>query len=447
MEYGAPAPQLFSLSQPGLIELEHRPESEDCLFLNVWTPSLEGRRAVMVWLHAGGFFMGSGSSAVNDGAALARKQDVVVITLNHRLGLFGHLDLAVYGDEFAQSRNAGMLDIVQALEWVRDNAERFGGDPGRVMVFGESGGGWKVSTLLAMKAASGLFHRAGLQSGARLRVDTRDAAAAKTPRVLTSLGVLPTEVHRLQEIDMAEIQRLTPRIVARADEWQPVVDGALIDRQPFSPDAPEISKHIPMIIGTTRTENAYNLAPDRAMDGLTDAGLRQVLGELAPGRADEVFALYKRLYPDRSNAEIVYMAHTDRSWYLDAKLLADRKAAQGGAPAFFYIFERNTPVQGGRFFTPHTAELPFVFDTLDRIPQAVGPVTDAAQALADKMSAAWANFAKDGTPSAPDLPPWSGYDPDRRSAMIFQEGQCEVVARPRAEQAAFWEAIGSLQET
>ncbi|MDP3493677.1 MAG: carboxylesterase family protein [Hyphomonadaceae bacterium] len=446
-DYGAPAPQLYSLSQPGLIELEHRPESEDCLFLNVWTPSLEGRRAVMVWLHAGGFFMGSGSAAVNDGTRLAAKQDVVVITLNHRLGLFGHLDLSAYGDEFAQSRNAGVLDIVQALEWIRDNVERFGGDPDRVMVFGESGGGWKISTLLAMKAAEGLFQRAGLQSGSRLRVDTRDAAAAKTPKVLTSLGILPTEVHRLQDMDMAEIQRLTPRIVTRPDEWQPVVDGALIDRQPFSPDAPETARWIPMIIGTTRTENAYNLAGDGAMKGLTDLGLRQMFIQLAGERVDEALSIYRKLYPDRGNAEIAYMAHTDRSWYLDAQLLADRKARQEGAPTYFYSFERDTPVQGGRFFTPHTAELPFVFDTLESIPQAVGPVTDAAQALADTMSAAWANFAKEGTPTAPSLPSWTEYNPGARSTMIFKEGRCEVLANPKATQSAFWASLGSLQET
>ena len=446
LDFGAPAPQLHSLSQPGLIELETRPESEDCLFLNVWTPSLQGRRPVMVWLHAGGYFMGSGSSAVNDGSALARNQDVVVVTLNHRLGIFGHLDLSVYGDEFAFGRNAGMLDIVQALQWVKTNIERFGGDPNCVTVFGESGGGWKVSILLAMSSASGLFHRACLQSGSRLRIDTRAAAAAKTARVLGQLNILPTEVHRIQQVDLADFQRLMPRFVLRPDEWQPVVDGVLIERQPFSPDAPECSKQIPVIVGTTRTENAYNLAPDRTMDHLTDTGLKMVLDELLPGRGEELFKLYRRHYPEKTRAEIVYLAHTDRTWYLDACLLADRKARQRSAPVFSYIFDRPSPVQGGRFFVPHTSELPFVFNTLDTMPQIVGPVTPRAQALADAVSAAWASFARDGVPRSPALPEWTTYQADERATMIFHEEGSKMVSNPRAEQLAFWQSIGSLQE-
>lgn len=424
------------------------PVNEDCLVLNVWTPSTTGKRAVMFWMHGGGFTTGSGSSAWYEGVNIARKQDVVIVTINHRLNVFGYCDLSAYGEAYAASGNVGMLDCVAALEWVRDNIARFGGDPSRVLIHGESGGGRKTSMMMAFTPAQGLFHRAVVQSGSALRMDGQELAREKAKRVLAALDIAPADVGRLQQVPMADLRAAGARANAGLGQFRPVVDGKLLPRHPFEPDAPEISRHVPMMIGTNRTEAAAFMGPDPAMDTLDDAGLKAEIGKLVPAdKVDEVFALYRRLYPQSSHAEIAYMVSTDRGYFLDSTIQAEHKAEQGGAGAWLYSFYRETPVQDGRYFAPHAEEIPFVFDTLANATRMIGPVTLQAQALADRMSATWADFAKTGKVAVPGGPAWPAYNAQTRPTMIFDEGdRLRVENDPRGEQRRTMLAFGSQQD-
>jgi len=422
------------------------PESEDCLFLNVWTPSTSGKRAVMFWMHGGGFATGSGSSAWYDGTNLARKQDVVVVTVNHRLNVLGYCDLSVYGERWADSGNVGMLDCVAALRWVRENIGRFGGDPDRVMIHGESGGGRKTSMMTAFVPAKGLFHRAVVQSGSALRMDTREVARAKAAKLLAELQIQPNQVERLQQVPLATLHVAQRRAQAGLGQWRPVVDGRLLPRDPFSPDAGPLSADVPMLIGSNRTEQAAFLGLDPAVDTLTDAGLVERLKDWdMNGQEARVAAHYQARFPDKGNAELLYMITTDRGYFLDSTLQAERKAAAGGAPAWMYGFYRETPVQSGRFHAPHGSEIPFVFDTLANAARMEGPVTSAAQGLADQMSATWATFAKTGKPTAPGLPAWPAYDATTRTTMIFDEPP-QLERDPRKAERELMRALGSQQE-
>jgi para-nitrobenzyl esterase len=422
-------------------------QSEDCLVLNVWTPSTRGKRAVLFWMHGGGFATGSGSSAWYDGTNIARKQDVVIVTVNHRLNVMGYADLSAYGPQYAQSGNVGMLDCVLALQWVRDNIGRFGGDPNRVLIHGESGGGRKTSMMMAFEPAKGLFHRAVVQSGSALRMDGRALAAEKSRRLLAALNIAPGDIRKIHEAPLEDLQRAGARASAGLGQWRPVVDGKLLPRHPFEPNAPEMTRNIPMMIGTNRTEQAAFLGGDPAMDTLTDDGLIRELAAWAPVvDAAKVLETYRRLYPKSSRAEILYMAATDRSYFLDSTIQAERKAAQGGAPAYYYAFYRHTPVQNGRYFTPHAEEIPFVFDTLANAPLMVGPVTPDAQRLADQMSGAWAEFAKSGKPSAPGLPAWPAYNARTRPSMVFDEPRARIENDPRGEQRRLMLSFGSQQD-
>jgi len=419
---------------------------EDCLVLNVWTPATTGKRAVMFWMHGGGFSTGSGSSLWYDGTNIARKQDVVIVTINHRLNVLGYCDLSAHGEKYAHSGHVGMLDCVLALQWVRENIERFGGDPNRVLIHGESGGGRKTSTMMAFTPAAGLFHRAVVQSGSQLRLDSQSLAREKTARLLKALGIAPADADRLQAVPTAELVRAGARAAAGLGQWRPQVDGKYLPRHPFEPDAPAISRQVPMMIGTNRTEQSAFMGTDGAMDALTEDGLVKLAAAwVPPARAAETVALYRRLHPNKGLAELAYMITTDRSYFLDSTIQAERKAKQGGAPAYYYAFYKETPVQNGRYFAPHAEEIPFVFDTLANAERMVGPVTPEAQALADKVSAAWANFAKTGRPSAPGLPAWPAYDAVARPTMIFDD-RPRVENDPRGAERKLMASFGSQQD-
>jgi para-nitrobenzyl esterase len=388
----------------------------------VWTASLNpaAKRPVMVWFHGGGFAVGSGGSVRYDGSNLARRHDVVVVTVNHRLNAFGFLDLSgIGGGRFADSGNVGMLDIAASLEWVRDNIANFGGDPGNVTVFGESGGGGKVSTLMGMPAAKGLFHRAIAQSGVALRGLTAEASAATARTLLGQLGIGAGDLDRIQTIPFE-------RILAALDAARPplglgpVVDGRALPRHPFDPDAPEISADVPLLIGSNLTERTF--FPDTPLDAIDDAAL---LGHvkrytaLADADASRLIATYRKNRAGADNTFIYQLIAAD--WWMTANVTiqAERKAKLGRAPAYVYHFEKRTPVRDGKLKVPHTLEIAYAFDNIDLSTAVTGTGTDK-QALADKMSAMWTAFARTGNPSIPGLR-WEPYSAERRAVMILDD--------------------------
>ena len=424
------------------------PEGEDCLTLHVWTPGLDqAKRPVMVWLHGGAFAYGSGNRDVTAGENLARRGDVVVVSVNHRLNILGFLHLAERGGaRYAHSGNAGSLDLVAALRWVRENIAAFGGDPGNVTIFGESGGGGKVSVLLAMPAAQGLFHRAVIQSGATIRVSTRERGAALADAVLKEFGFGPGECDRLQSVPF---ERLLAAIApaSRAvgpTQWKlldrydfgPVVDGADLPRQPFDPDAPSIADNIPLLIGGTREEAAFFLADDdEVWNGrVTEESLRRRITAVAGGDTDRVLMAY----PNGSPGDRLIAALTGSNFWVRTVLLAERKAARGAAPLYMYSLDWQSPAQGGRLKAHHAMDLPFVFDNID-VPDTTKGAPGAAE-LAATMSAVWTHFARTGSPQTAAVPAWPVYDAAERATMVF-DATCRVVRDPDRDARLAWSRV------
>jgi para-nitrobenzyl esterase len=409
---------------------------ENCLVLNVWTPSLtHGRRPVMVWLHGGGYTGGSDGAATYDGTNLAHKQNVIVVGINHRLNVFGYLYLGeIGGAKYADSGNVGMLDCVLALEWVRDNIAHFGGDPNNVTIFGESGGGGKVSVLMAMPPAKGLFHKAIVESGSTLRVSTPDEADAAARKYLAQLKIAPDRVDDLQKVPMADMLAAMRAMTGPTSiRLGPVVDGRSLPRQPFDPDAPAQSANIPMLIGTNGTESTALLGiADASLFSLSEADMRGKLKSYLhvndDAQIDSLVAVYKKGRPDATPSDIYFAVTTDRMMRMNAVTQAERKAAQGAAPAYMYIFDWRSPVLAGKLRSPHGIELAFVFDNTDKTTGMNGTGVDLAP-LAERVSAAWAAFARTGNPNTPGLPHWPAYEASTRATMIFND-ECKVVDDP-----------------
>lgn len=432
---------------------DNSPQTEDCLSLNVWTPSLDSgtKRPVMVWLHGGAFSFGSANSLRLQGMRLCRRGDVVLVTVNQRLNIFGHLDLSdVGGVEYAQSGNAGVLDMLAALRWVRDNVAAFGGDAGNVTIFGESGGGGKVSTLLAMPSARGLFHRAIVQSGASVRLRTRERALQLTDAVLRQLDLSRASFTELQAVPVSQLlAAIEPAIQAIGlSRWPlldrypfgPVVDGTLLPRQPFDPDAPSVSADVPLIVGDCTHEASLFLAREDAVwhGELTEAAMRARIGAVAGVHADRVVALYQKLMPGATPAQRLITALTDGQFRVRSLMMAERKAAQAAAPVWMYSFAWQTPLFDGRLGAPHAIDVPFTFDTLE-----FTNATDrsaAAHALAATMSGAWANFARTGVPEYASLPAWPVYSAAERATMVL-DADCRVVRDPGREARALWRDV------
>jgi para-nitrobenzyl esterase len=382
---------------------------------------------------------------------LCRRGDVVLVTVNQRLNIFGHLDLSeIGGAEYAASGNAGTLDMIAALQWVRDNITQFGGDPACVTIFGESGGGGKVSTLLAMPSARGLFHRAIVQSGAAVRLRTRDRAAELTEAVLRELGLTRGAFAELHAVSMPRLlAAIGPAVAAiGTSPWPlldrypfgPVVDGTLLPRQPFDPDATPVSADIPLIIGDCTHEAALFLAHDDKVwhRTLTEAELLVRVAEVAGVQADRVVATYLRLMPDASPAERLIATLTDCNFRLRSLLMAERRVRRGRAPVWMYSFAWRTPLFDGRLGAPHAIDVPFAFDTLE-----FSNATDrgpAAHALAATMSGAWATFAHGGVPGHASLPAWPAYSVAQRATMVLA-GDCRVERYPGSETRALWGEI------
>lgn len=416
--------------------------SEDCLVLNVWTPALgeSTKRPVMVWLHGGGFTHGSGGAAWYDGENLARRGEVVVVTLNHRLGALGHLYLGAFGDEgFADSGNAGMLDIVAALQWVRGNIEAFGGDPSNVTVFGQSGGACKVYTLMAMPSAKGLFHKAIAQSGvirtcqpvAGRRMEKARIAAL----VMGQLGLRPDQIDVLQTVPhTALVNALETVRQTIGDIWgmlvaTPVVDGRALPFHPFDPEAPAVSDDVPLLAGSTRHETTMMLSDESfAADEVSLPALMKRYASIDQPTASRVIAAYRDDSPDISPAALLFEFTSDYHFRLDGILAAERKADRARAPVFMYRFDWEPPAFGRRFRAPHGADVPYVFSNLDKAPGFGGNNLEHTL-LANNILQSWTAFAAEGDPNHAGLPNWEPYSRPTRGTMIFDDA-CRIEHDP-----------------
>jgi para-nitrobenzyl esterase len=436
---GPRSPQLLSLFHgqvPPEVEVMDRDEAmgEDCLVLNVWTPTLDAARKlpVMVWLHGGGYTSGSGGFICYDGLQLAKKHDVVVVTVNHRLSALGYLYLAGFGSErFAASSNLGNLDIVAALEWVRDNIATFGADPANVTLFGQSGGGGKVSSLMAMPAAHGLFRRAIVQSGAAVKGMSRDAASQTAERYLARLNLKPGQLDQLPGLPLQQLLAASDATGGPPMPFGPVMDGRSLPVDPFDPTAPELSGSVPLLIGTVETEVTF--FPGQQLEPIDDATLhakvKQLLRTASDADADRVIAAYRKGRPDRANTDLWLIMASDATFRANVVLEAERKAEQTQAAVYQYYFTWRSPVREGKLRTYHTLEIPFVFDNVDAAQSMTGTGADR-YALATQMSSAWAAFARTGNPNHPGLPDvWVPYDNTRRAVMVFNN-QSRLVNDP-----------------
>lgn len=430
-------PSIFTaLGTPGA-----RPtgEGEDCLVLNVWTPALgDGKkRPVMVWLHGGGFRGGSGSSPGNDGTNLVLRGDVVVLTINHRLNVCGFANFSQFSPDFAASGEVGMLDIVHALKWVHTNIAQFGGDPENVMVFGQSGGGRKCETLLAMPSAKGLFHRATIESGIAIRVVDRAVGIRNAERLLGKLGISKADVHRAQQVPLAQLMAAhfaVNRELGSDDldtqGFAPSVDGSILPQHPFDPTASTVSADVPVMIGCTRTEFT-GLTTDAALFHLDEDGLRAQLQQRLGDVSTSMIELYRRSSPQATPSDLFFLIVSDYSYGAKTWKVAERRAALGRGPVYLYYFAWATPVQGGQLRTPHNMEIPFAFDNVQISANLTGGGPEA-MSLADKVSDAWIAFARTGNPNTPKLPHWPTFDATHRSTMIF-DNVSQIASDPQRE--------------
>lgn len=448
--YGANCPQRLHdwvAEQTFLYQWTDGWQSEDMLTVNIWTPSLTGSRPVMVYLHGGGFSFGSAYElASQDGAQMARHHDVVSVTVNHRLNILGFLDLSEFGGPaYAESANVGMTDLVAALQWVRANIANFGGDPDRVMIYGQSGGGSKVTTLLGMPSAQGLIRRASVQSGGGGNPPSAEQSRELTRRLVADLGI--KDMAALQTMDWARLNNAGNAVVAAMNPppgaaagpisppgsaprvgWGPTVDGRVVTMRSFFEAAPTISRDIPLLIGSVSEEG--NRMSSRPTEAEWMATLTRSYGD---ARAAAIVSALKRAYPNKSIRTLSYMCSGGGLNGLairnNVTRMATMKHAQKGAPVFAWYFTWQSPMleDAGAW---HTAELAFCFDNTARCAQGTGNGPEA-QALASRMASAWAQFARTGNPSQPGLP-WPAFTPDRCPTMVF-DSDCRMVDDPDGE--------------
>jgi len=386
---------------------------EDCLNLNVWTPSVNdhARRPVLVSFHGGGWATGSGNGPMYDGAQMARLGDVVVVTVNHRLAAFGYLDLAGLGApaEFVNAGNCGVMDMVASLRWVRDNIERFGGDPGRVMIFGQSGGGSKTSTLLAVPSAKGLFHRAAVQSGSTLRQATPQEATAEAEKLIKALGLSRKNLAAIQAVPW---QKLLEAQVASNGAFRPVVGDATLPHHPFDPAAPMESAEVPVIISTTLHDAALRLTNF----DLDEAGCAALFRQRFGPKGGEILAAYRHENPRQSPYLTQAEAFTDATRG-NSQIQALRKAALGRASVYMYVWDWATPAFDGKFGAVHGHDVEASFH-LSRNPIG-GAGMKAGRQMSDRLAATWVAFAASGDPNNSLIPHWPAYEARRRATMVF----------------------------
>ena len=419
--------------------------NENCQTLNVWTPGINDnkKRPVMVWFHGGGFTAGSYVELPSyDGENISRKGDVVLVSVNHRLNVLGFLDLSAYGDKYKSSPNAGLLDLVAALQWVKENIAQFGGDPDNVTIFGQSGGGGKVTSLMNAPSAKGLFHKAIVESGSYLTGFTEPSVSKRVAAaLLEELKLQPSQVDSLQTIPYEKLNAAGKKALSKVGaalkaegktlpqfglSWGPNLDGSFLPYQPTDAAAVEIAKNVPMLVGSTKNEFTPFIPGSRdiTMEN-AKANLQKKYGD----KTDAYMAAVKKAYPET----------TKPSDYIDIDVLfrpgtishANLKAVAGAAPVYMYLFCWQSPVMDGMYKAMHCMELPFVFDNIDKCEEMTGGGKEA-YALADKMSSAWINFARTGNPGAKNLPNWPAYTQQNGATMIF-DNKCEVKNNPDKE--------------
>ncbi len=440
LEYGPRAPQNERPSkEPHLAWIrDTRAYSEDCLVLNVFTPGVNDnrKRPVLVYIHGGGFVSGAGSAPGLDGHNFARRGDVVLVTLNHRLNLFGHLSLTDCKDaRYADAGNAGMLDVIQALQWVRDNIAQFGGDAGNVSISGQSGGASKVAVMMTMPAARGLFHKAIIQSASSLlRMATPEAAARNTHHLLAALDIAPGNIDALLDAPAATLLQAMPKAIAaagRVDNYRPVVDDRSLKSHPFDPAAPAISADIPLMIGSCEDEMTFPYS--QAMQNFSYdepqalARIQDFVG-VDDAKARDLLSLYRSPRPHATPGDLWVAISTDHQYRRNVIRASELKSAQGRAPSWHYLFTWKTPVLNGLLKSPHTVCIPFSFGNVDIASGMLG-TGEERHALQDKMMGAWHAFMRGGDPNHAGLPQWKPYDASERPTMIF-DNQCRLANDP-----------------
>lgn len=441
-DYGAASPQRGN----------REAASEDCLFLNIWTPALGdgGNRPVMVYFHGGAYNSGSGSHPLYDGVNLVNKGDVVVITVNHRLNAFGYLYLPILtGGAFPDSGNAGIWDLVLALEWVRDNAAAFGGNPSRVMVFGQSGGGAKIATMMAAPAAKGLFHSAATMSGQQVTASGPLNATERARAFLEAASIAPEDIETLKT---ASVERLIEALSTadpinseRGLYFGPVLDERFLTQHPFWPEAPEQSAAIPMILGNTKDETRNligNREPDSfdlTWDDVPSRLARHMRVDISPA---EVLETYRQIYPDYSPSDVFFAATTaGRSWRGQVEE-SDARARQG-APTWVYQMNLPSPLDGGKWGAPHTFDIPLAFDNVDKEGSMTG-TGRVARRVADQLSRAFINLARNGDPNHEGIPQWDRHTLPDRETMVFDK-KTELIDDPRRQERELFAKVPFIQ--
>ena len=434
--YGANCPQnlhdFTAIEQSFLQDWDDGYMSEDMLKLNIWTPSLTGKRPVMVYFHGGGYSFGSSYELPShEGAQMARHHDVVQVSVNHRLNVLGFFDVSeIGGAAYEDSVNVGMTDLVASLRWVHENIANFGGDPDTVMIYGQSGGGSKVTTLLGMPSAVGLIHRASVQSGGGGNIPTGEQQKEFARQVVKELGIAPNDIAALQKIEWSKLFAAGNAVAAKMNPpmrgmffvpppgpstprvgWSPTLDGRIINVRAFEEVAPDTSKNVPMLIGSVSEEGMrYHSNPTEAEWHET---LTKSMGET---KATALIAAMKEAHPEKTIRTLSYGVG-GLGGRNHVQSMARLKYQQGGAPVYQYFFTWQSPMLGGDAGAWHTAELAFCFDNTKRCEQGTGN-TPEAQALATKMATAWANFARTGNPSQLGLT-WTPADATRGQTMVW----------------------------
>ena len=403
-----------------------QPMSEDCLRINIWTPALDGRkRPVMLWFHGGGFEVGTGSSELYDGTNMAKRGDVVIATINHRLNVFGHADLSrKLGDAYATSGNAGVLDLVAAMRWVRENIAAFGGDPSNITIYGQSGGGRKVSMSFASPVAAGGFQRGIVQSGSHLLVHTPEKADRLVDLLLAELSLEQGDAEKLLSVPQKTLSDANLAVITKTGyRFEPVLDGIVIPEQPFFPRANIYNAHVPMMVGTARTELAAQIgAQRRELFRLSEEDLASELtAYVGEGNEAEAIAAYRSVDPEAKPAEIFFRAATGRAYDRDATIMAETRAAQGRNRTWYYKLDWPAPMYAGLRISPHSLDLPFMFDNVTKGsgPRLAGPASEATKALSNTMAQTWLAFARTGDPNNATIPQWAPYNVQDRPTMVF----------------------------